>query len=74
MKLAESIKLLFKRNRLAANVHHIPATLLSLIANHGFYISGPVQGAAACSPQNEKQKHRSSWNASINSSARSKRR
>ncbi|QTK82207.1 Hypothetical protein AT6N2_L1436 [Agrobacterium tumefaciens] len=36
MKLAESIKLLFKRNRPAANVHHIPATVLSLIANHGF--------------------------------------
>jgi hypothetical protein len=48
--LAESVKLLFKRNRPAANVHHIPATMLLLIAKDGFYISRPVQGAAACPP------------------------
>ncbi|MCZ7445225.1 hypothetical protein G6M17_12580 [Agrobacterium tumefaciens] len=48
--LAESIKLLFKRNRPAANDHGISSTVLQLIANHGFYIFGPVQGAAACPP------------------------
>ncbi|KRA60564.1 hypothetical protein ASD85_10520 [Rhizobium sp. Root651] len=48
--LAESIKLLFKRTRPAANVHGVSSTMLLLIANHGFYIFGPVQGAAACPP------------------------
>ncbi|CVI54403.1 hypothetical protein AGR7A_Cc10111 [Agrobacterium deltaense NCPPB 1641] len=72
--LAESLKLLFKRNRPAVDVHHISATVLLLIANHGFYISGRVQGAAACPLQSERRKHQSSWNASIISSTRSKRR
>ncbi|CUX35936.1 hypothetical protein AGR13a_Cc330011 [Agrobacterium genomosp. 13 str. CFBP 6927] len=34
--LAESLKVLFKRNRPALDVHGIPATMLLLIANHRF--------------------------------------
>ncbi|CDI09492.1 protein of unknown function [Agrobacterium pusense] len=71
--LAESPKLLFKRTGLQWMLIYFcnPA---AVDRKPSIYISGPVQGAAACFPQNEKQKRRSWWNASTTLSHRSKRR